>query len=74
MRKAMAHASSIKITVNIQSETLETLRSLAKESGVPYQRLLNEALKDGLEKKTSIEQRVASLERQMKKLKAKVAV
>ena len=73
MRKAMSKTSSVKITVNIDSETLDELRSLANENGIPYQRLLNQSLKDGLKNKTSIERRVAALEKQVKKLKSEVA-
>jgi predicted DNA binding CopG/RHH family protein len=73
IRKAMSKTSSVKITVNIDSETLDELRSLANENGIPYQRLLNQSLKDGLKNKTSIERRVAALEKQVKKLKTEVA-
>ena len=47
IRSAMAKAKKIKITINIDEDSLGILRDMANQTGVPYQKLLNQILKDG---------------------------
>lgn len=65
----MARAKKIKITINVDAHSLEKLRTLAAETGTPYQRILNQVLKSGLEQRSTLESRVCKLEQEIKKLK-----
>lgn len=38
--------------LNINAETLEKLKEIAKDTGIPYQRLINHTLADSLAAKT----------------------
>jgi predicted DNA binding CopG/RHH family protein len=73
IRSAMIKNKSVKITINIETDTLLKLKTLAKETGVPYQRLLNKTLLVGLGEKSSLESRVKQVERELKALKKKIA-
>ena len=73
IRSAMGGKKSIKITVNIDAETLQTLRSVSEQTGVPYQRLMNRLLKESLERDSDTTSRLSRLEREVKALKKKIA-
>lgn len=73
IRSALAKQGSVKITINIDSTSLAELRRLSTESGVPYQRLLNQVLREGLAGRTKTESRLARLERELKQVKKQVA-
>lgn len=73
VRSALAKQKSVKITINIDSGSLEELRRLSTESGVPYQRLLNQVLRDGLVGRAKTESRLDRLERELEQVKKKVA-
>ena len=64
---------NVKITINIDGETLIKLRDMAAQIGIPYQRLLNKLLKEGLGKTNSTESRLAKLEKELERLKKKLA-
>ena len=64
-----ARKSFVKITINIDRDSLTLLRAMAKETGVPYQRLLNALLKEGLKGRETIQSRIERLEREVKKVK-----
>ena len=51
MRKEMQQADKVKVTINFDSEVLSVVRSLAEEKGVPYQRFLNQLVKEAVENK-----------------------
>lgn len=72
LRSAMKQASSIKITINIDTDSLAALRATAQKTGVPYQRLLNQILKEGLAGKASNEDRLTRIERELTRLKKKL--
>jgi predicted DNA binding CopG/RHH family protein len=72
MRKRMTEIKKVKITINIDSDTLFELKSRAEESGSKYQTLLNQLLKEALARKTSEEKRLDRLERELERLKKKV--
>ena len=65
----MAKKKSIKITINIDADSLLTLKGIARDTGVPYQRLLNRLLKQGLKTRETIETRLNRLEQELKKMK-----
>lgn len=71
--RAAAKKRTVKITINIDRDSLLLLRAMAEETGVPYQRLLNALLKERLEGKGTIQSRVDRLEHELKKVKRKLA-
>lgn len=73
MRSAKINPQNIKITINIDTDSMTRLREISEQSGVPYQRLLNKFLKEGLEKNSAMESRLTKLETELEKLKRKVA-
>lgn len=73
IRASMAQTKTIKITINLDAESLTQLRQLAGESSVPYQRLLNQVLREGLGKRETTEARLAHLEAEVSKLKRRIA-
>lgn len=73
MRKQAKISDKVKITINIDQDSLESLKSLALKSGASYQKLLNQILKEGLSKKASTETRLDRLEKEIEKLRKKLA-
>ena len=72
IRSSMRKLKNVKITINIDSESLIQLREMAEKTGVPYQRLLNKLLKEGLGKNSSTESRLEKLEKEFERLKKKL--
>lgn len=68
----MASAKAVKITINIDKESLDILRDKAAKTGVPYQRLLNRLLAKALQGDKETDSRLTRLEREVSKLKKKV--
>jgi len=73
LRAEMAKKKSIKITINIDADSLLTLKGIARDTGIPYQRLLNRLLKQGLKTRDTIETRLNRLEQELKKMKREFA-
>ena len=73
IRTEMAKQKSIKITINIDAATLRKLKSTAARTGIPYQRLLNRTLQEGLSESQGSEDRLDRMEREIKLLKKKIA-
>jgi len=73
MRKAAAKNTKVKITINIDEESLARLRTRSDKTGVPYQRLLNQILREALKSEDAMESRLEKLEREIERLKKKVA-
>ena len=73
IRKSMARQKSIKITINIDAETLTELRAIADQNRIPYQRLINRTLAESLHGKSSSESRLDRIEKELKNLKKKIA-
>lgn len=69
MRDLAARSKKIKITFNIDESSLRLLQNMSSKTGVPYQRILNQALKEGLGKHNTSENRLDRLERELQKLK-----
>ena len=72
IRSKMTKEGKVKITINIDKDSLVILRERAGETGIPYQRLLNRILKETLQKKQSTESRLEHLERELAKLKSRL--
>ena len=70
---AKKNATSIKITINIDKDILDKLKSIASETDVPYQRLLNKLLKEQLDNESTVSQRLDNLEKELSKVKKKLA-
>jgi hypothetical protein len=68
-----AKAKAIKITINIDAANLATLKKEAELTGIPYQRLLNQVLKEALSNRESAEARLEKLEREVAQMKRKLA-
>jgi len=73
IRTKMYKPRGVKITINIDAECLERLKVIAGETGIPYQRLLNKILKEGLGKGSSTESRLGKLEKELNRLKKQLA-
>lgn len=72
--RAMAkNAKKIKITINIDRDNLNALKELADKSGASYQKLLNQILAEGLTGKSNTESRLMRLEKEIEKIKKKLA-
>jgi predicted DNA binding CopG/RHH family protein len=73
MRARMKKVKKVKVTINIDEDSLDALRELSEDSGVPYQKLLNRVLKDGLFRRSVAESRLDRLEKEVAKIKKKLA-
>ena len=73
IRKQMSKSKKVKITINIDQDSLESLRAIAGQSGASYQKLLNHILREGLSKKADSESRLDKIESEIAKLKKKIA-
>ncbi len=73
MRKVMAKTKKIKITVNVDEDILVELKQMAKETGTPYQSLLNRVLKDAVMIKKEEGSRLDRIEREIERLKKKIS-
>ncbi len=73
IRKMMANSKKVKITINVDEDILRELRRMADSMGTPYQTLLNKVLKDALLSKIDDGSRLDRLERELERLKKKIA-
>ena len=73
MRSQMKKARRIKITINIDEDSLVLLRKISGQTGAPYQQLLNQVLKEGLSRRSDAESRLDRIERELKRIKRKIA-
>jgi predicted DNA binding CopG/RHH family protein len=72
IRKMMAKAKKVKITINVDEDILLDLRKLANTQGTPYQTLLNRVLKDAVNSRVQEGSRLDKLEREVERLKKKI--
>jgi predicted DNA binding CopG/RHH family protein len=73
IRRSLKKQKSVKITINLDADSLNTLKKEASASGVPYQRLLNRLLRESLTSKRATESRIDRLERELREVKRKLA-
>ena len=73
IRRSLKKQKSVKITINLDADSLNTLKKEASASGVPYQRLLNRLLKESLTSKRATESRIDRLERELREVKRRLA-
>jgi predicted DNA binding CopG/RHH family protein len=72
LRQKMAKARPVKITINIDSNSLQILRVKSAETGIPYQRLLNRLLQKALQRESETESRLDRLEKEIGHLRRKI--
>lgn len=73
IRSKMKKTRKIKITINVDEDSLALLRQMSSETGAPYQKLLNQILKEGLSKRSEAESRLERIEKELKRIKRKIA-
>ncbi len=73
IRSKMKRSRKIKITINVDEDSLVLLRKMSSETGAPYQKLLNQILKEGLSKRSEAESRLDRIEKELKKIKREIA-
>lgn len=73
IREMAAKSKKMKITINVDKDSLDAIKNLAESTGSSYQKLLNEILKKGLEKYNDSETRLQKLENEVARIKKKLA-
>jgi predicted DNA binding CopG/RHH family protein len=73
LRKKMAKTQKVRITINLDQDVLTYIRDLAEEGGSPYQTFLNKLLRDAVSAKRSEIQRLDRLEKELEKIKRRIA-
>ena len=73
IRASMARQKFVKITINVDAESLAALKMESEKTGVPYQRLLNSLLKENLSERRKTEGRLERLEKELALVKKKLA-
>lgn len=73
IKASMGKNKQIKITINIDESSIKALKKKSGQSGIPYQRLLNHYLKEAIDGKAERDDRLEKLEKEVEKLKAKIA-
>ena len=73
LRSQLAKSKKIKITINIDEQSLTFLRKVSRQSAPPYLRLLNQVLKEGTTYTGETRARLDRIERELEKLKRQIA-
>jgi predicted DNA binding CopG/RHH family protein len=73
LRAEMAGHGSVKITINVDADSLAKLKALSADSGVPYQRLLNGILKERLSSVDTVHSRLDRIEKDLARVKKTLA-
>lgn len=73
MRYHVQQAKKVKITINVDTDTLFAIRQLAAKSGIPYQTFMNRMLRETLTNKKNESTRIDRLEKEITKIKKKMA-
>ena len=70
---ALKKNSKIKITINIDEDTLDTLKEMAGKAGSSYQKLLNKLLREALGNYENSDSRLDRLEKEVKEIRKKLS-
>ena len=73
IRRTLKKQKLVKITINLDADSLKAVKKEASASGVPYQRLLNKLLKESLASKRATESRIDRIERELREVKKRLA-
>ncbi len=69
LRAELAGRGSVKITINVDADSLAKLKALSADSGVPYQRLLNRLLRERLSQADTVHARLDRIEKELARVK-----
>ena len=72
IRDMASKSQKVKITINIDKNSLDSLKEIALKSGGSYQKILNEIVKNGIDKHNDSESRLQKLEKEVAKIKKKL--
>lgn len=72
IRDAIKKTTKIKVTINIDEESLIALKKKASKSGASYQKLLNSILREGLSHHSDTDSRLERIEKELEKIKRKI--
>lgn len=73
IRRALKRQKFVKITINLDADSLDAVKKEASASEVPYQRLLNKLLKESLASKRATESRMDRIEKELREVKKRLA-
>lgn len=73
IRTALSKKTRVTITVHLDTDSLNALKTLSSKTGIPYQRLLNIVLTTNVTQQESIQSRLNRLEQELHKIKRRVA-
>lgn len=73
VRAGAVKTKKIKITINVDQDSIEALREIAGKSGAPYQKVLNQVLKEGLKKRQISDSRLERIEKEIAQIKKIIA-
>ncbi|MBN1114817.1 MAG: hypothetical protein JXA66_05715 [Oligoflexia bacterium] len=73
IREQISKTKKIKITINMDADVLNEVKKLADKTETPYQKLLNKIVKESLLQKEAEESRIDKLEKEVSKIKKKLA-
>ena len=73
LRAQLKKTKNIRITINIDEQSLTRLRKAFRRSDLPYLRLLDQALQERSVEKGATKTRLDRIERELRKLKRQIA-
>ena len=73
LRSQLKKTKKIKITINIDEQSLVLLRKVSGQSAIPYQHILSQVLKQAAIEKGEARSRLDRIERELKRLKRQIA-
>jgi len=73
IRTALSKKNRVTITVHLDPDSLKTLKTRSRNTGIPYQRLLNTLLTTNISQQESVQSRLNRLEQELRKIKRHVA-
>jgi len=73
LRAEMAGSGSVKITINVDADSLAKLKALSADNGIPYQRLLNRILRERLSSADTVHSRLDRIEKDLARVKKTLA-
>jgi predicted DNA binding CopG/RHH family protein len=73
LRASLAKSNRVTITVNLDTESLQALKTLSVKTGIPYQRLLNRLLTTNAARQETVQTRLNRLEQELRKIKRRFA-
>jgi predicted DNA binding CopG/RHH family protein len=68
-RASLAGQKAVTITIHVDTKSLQGLKEVSRETGVPYQTLVGRVLRDAVKSKATTESRLDRLERELKRMK-----